>query len=189
MNKQTLSVLRSYHSRGICSVSFSATGKLLLSVGLDPEHTITIWKWQEGMLTLILFVLLHSVCLCLGHSLRYPLTALLALLLFPRCQSSQSLWPHSADLCGWVSAGLGHSVCVCGHKACALLDARWPRSAQQERSAQLHWGCPHADHALCSLRSCKYSSLYIHTGITLLWLQDWVYLLLMKEEVCAGATT
>ncbi|ERE73685.1 echinoderm microtubule-associated protein-like 5 [Cricetulus griseus] len=27
---------------------FSATGKLLLSVGLDPEHTITIWRWQEG---------------------------------------------------------------------------------------------------------------------------------------------
>ncbi|CAB1335195.1 unnamed protein product, partial [Coregonus sp. 'balchen'] len=49
MNKQTLSVLRCFHSRGVCSVSFSATGKLLLSVGLDPEHTITIWKWQEGV--------------------------------------------------------------------------------------------------------------------------------------------
>uniref|UniRef100_A0A8C8VLX9 EMAP like 5 n=1 Tax=Pelusios castaneus TaxID=367368 RepID=A0A8C8VLX9_9SAUR len=48
MSKQTLSVLRCYHSKGVCSVSFSATGKLLLSVGLDPEHTITIWKWQEG---------------------------------------------------------------------------------------------------------------------------------------------
>ncbi|XP_078516147.1 echinoderm microtubule-associated protein-like 5 isoform X2 [Lissotriton helveticus] len=48
MNKQTLSVLRCFHSKGVCSVSFSATGKLLLSVGLDPEHTITIWKWQEG---------------------------------------------------------------------------------------------------------------------------------------------
>uniref|UniRef100_A0AAY4A246 Echinoderm microtubule-associated protein-like 5 n=1 Tax=Denticeps clupeoides TaxID=299321 RepID=A0AAY4A246_9TELE len=48
MTKQTLSVLRSYHSRGVCSVSFSATGKLLLSVGLDPEHTLTVWKWQEG---------------------------------------------------------------------------------------------------------------------------------------------
>ncbi|KAF7251686.1 Echinoderm microtubule-associated protein-like 5, partial [Varanus komodoensis] len=47
MSKQTLSVLRCYHSKGVCSVSFSATGKLLLSVGLDPEHTITIWKWQE----------------------------------------------------------------------------------------------------------------------------------------------
>uniref|UniRef100_A0A673LU81 Echinoderm microtubule-associated protein-like 5 n=1 Tax=Sinocyclocheilus rhinocerous TaxID=307959 RepID=A0A673LU81_9TELE len=48
MNKQTLSVLRCHHSRGVCSVSFSATGKLLLSVGLDPQHTLTIWKWREG---------------------------------------------------------------------------------------------------------------------------------------------
>ncbi|XP_036887500.1 echinoderm microtubule-associated protein-like 5 isoform X3 [Sturnira hondurensis] len=48
VNKQTLSVLRCYHSKGVCSVSFSATGKLLLSVGLDPEHTVTIWRWQEG---------------------------------------------------------------------------------------------------------------------------------------------
>ncbi|KAH0502383.1 Echinoderm microtubule-associated protein-like 5 [Microtus ochrogaster] len=48
VNKQTLSILRCSHSKGVCSVSFSATGKLLLSVGLDPEHTITIWKWQEG---------------------------------------------------------------------------------------------------------------------------------------------
>ncbi|KAG2457729.1 EMAL5 protein, partial [Polypterus senegalus] len=48
MNKQTLSVLRCFHAKGVCSVSFSATGKLLLSVGLDLEHTVTIWKWQEG---------------------------------------------------------------------------------------------------------------------------------------------
>ncbi|KAM9714304.1 echinoderm microtubule-associated protein-like 5 isoform 3-T3 [Dama dama] len=48
VNKQTLSILRCYHSKGVCSVSFSATGKLLLSVGLDPEHTVTIWRWQEG---------------------------------------------------------------------------------------------------------------------------------------------
>lgn len=48
INKQTLSVLRCDHSKGVCSVSFSATGKLLLSVGLDPEHTVTIWRWQEG---------------------------------------------------------------------------------------------------------------------------------------------
>ncbi|MEJ1269606.1 hypothetical protein NN561_000417 [Cricetulus griseus] len=48
VNKQTLSILRCSHSKGVCSVSFSATGKLLLSVGLDPEHTITIWRWQEG---------------------------------------------------------------------------------------------------------------------------------------------
>ncbi|MEQ2178766.1 Echinoderm microtubule-associated protein-like 5 [Goodea atripinnis] len=48
MTKQTLSVLRCFHAGGVCSVSFSATGRLLLSVGLDPEHTVTIWKWQEG---------------------------------------------------------------------------------------------------------------------------------------------
>lgn len=48
VNKQTLSILRCSHSKGVCSVSFSATGKLLLSVGLDPEHTVTIWRWQEG---------------------------------------------------------------------------------------------------------------------------------------------
>ncbi|XP_048456030.1 echinoderm microtubule-associated protein-like 5 [Rhincodon typus] len=46
--KQTHSVLRCYHSKGVCSVSFSATGKLLLSVGLDPQYTITVWRWQEG---------------------------------------------------------------------------------------------------------------------------------------------
>ncbi|XP_055292522.1 echinoderm microtubule-associated protein-like 5 isoform X6 [Moschus berezovskii] len=48
VSKQTLSILRCYHPKGVCSVSFSATGKLLLSVGLDPEHTLTIWRWQEG---------------------------------------------------------------------------------------------------------------------------------------------
>lgn len=53
VNKQTLSILRCSHSKGVCSVSFSATGKLLLSVGLDPEHTITIWRWQEGRIIFV----------------------------------------------------------------------------------------------------------------------------------------
>lgn len=48
MSKQTLSILRSPHAKGIGYVNFSATGKLLLSVGVDPEHTITVWRWQEG---------------------------------------------------------------------------------------------------------------------------------------------
>ncbi|XP_041941967.1 echinoderm microtubule-associated protein-like 5 [Alosa sapidissima] len=48
VSKQTLSVLRCAHARGVCAVSFSATGKLLLSTGLDTLHTLTIWKWQEG---------------------------------------------------------------------------------------------------------------------------------------------
>ncbi|XP_028844275.1 echinoderm microtubule-associated protein-like 6 isoform X1 [Denticeps clupeoides] len=48
MSKQTLSILRCSHAKGISYVNFSATGKLLLSVGVDPDHTITVWRWQEG---------------------------------------------------------------------------------------------------------------------------------------------
>lgn len=48
MTKKTLSVLRCSHAKGVGYVNFSATGKLLLSVGVEPEHTITVWRWQEG---------------------------------------------------------------------------------------------------------------------------------------------
>ncbi|KAG7218511.1 hypothetical protein INR49_020333 [Caranx melampygus] len=48
MSKQTLSILRCPHTKGVSYVNFSATGKLLLSVGVEPEHTITVWRWQEG---------------------------------------------------------------------------------------------------------------------------------------------
>ncbi|MBN3275586.1 EMAL6 protein, partial [Polyodon spathula] len=48
MGKQTLSILRCSHTKGVSYVNFSATGKLLLSLGVDPEHTITVWRWQEG---------------------------------------------------------------------------------------------------------------------------------------------
>lgn len=48
MSKQTLSILRCPHTKGVGYVNFSATGKLLLSVGVEPEHTITVWRWQEG---------------------------------------------------------------------------------------------------------------------------------------------
>lgn len=48
MTKQTLSILRCPHAKGVGYVNFSATGKLLLSVGVEPEHTITVWRWQEG---------------------------------------------------------------------------------------------------------------------------------------------
>ena len=49
MSKQTLSILRCPHTKGVGYVNFSATGKLLLSVGVDPEHTIAVWRWQEGL--------------------------------------------------------------------------------------------------------------------------------------------
>ena len=48
MTKHTVSMLRCFHSKGVNYVNFSATGKLLVSVGVDPEHTITVWRWQEG---------------------------------------------------------------------------------------------------------------------------------------------
>ncbi|OCT79280.1 hypothetical protein XELAEV_18026090mg [Xenopus laevis] len=48
MSKQTLSILRCFHGKGVGCINFSATGKLLLSLGVDPEHTITVWRWQEG---------------------------------------------------------------------------------------------------------------------------------------------
>lgn len=45
---KTLSVLRGKHRKGICSLAFSASGKLLASVGLDDERTIIVYRWQEG---------------------------------------------------------------------------------------------------------------------------------------------
>lgn len=48
MTKQTLSILRCSHAKGVGYINFSATGKLLLSVGVELEHTITVWRWQEG---------------------------------------------------------------------------------------------------------------------------------------------
>ncbi|KAI4787308.1 hypothetical protein KUCAC02_036547, partial [Chaenocephalus aceratus] len=53
----TLSILRCPHTKGVGYVNFSATGKLLLSVGVEPEHTITVWRWQEG----------SKVCSKAGH--------------------------------------------------------------------------------------------------------------------------
>ena len=55
MTKQTLSILRCSHAKGVGYVNFSATGKLLLSVGVEPEHTITVWRWQEGTNIYLMF--------------------------------------------------------------------------------------------------------------------------------------
>ena len=29
-------------------MDFSCSGKLLLTVGLDDDHSIGVWRWQEG---------------------------------------------------------------------------------------------------------------------------------------------
>lgn len=47
-SKDTLSVLQGNHKTGICSLDFSCTGKMLLTVGLENEHNIIIWRWQDG---------------------------------------------------------------------------------------------------------------------------------------------
>ena len=46
--KQTLSILQGAHSVGVCSIDFSCNGKLLLAVGLDEKHSVTVWRWAEG---------------------------------------------------------------------------------------------------------------------------------------------
>ena len=46
--KETLSILQGGHSGGICSLDFSCTGKMLLTVGLEEEHNVTVWRWQDG---------------------------------------------------------------------------------------------------------------------------------------------
>ncbi|XP_029642851.1 echinoderm microtubule-associated protein-like 6 [Octopus sinensis] len=47
-SKETLSILEGVHSKGTCSLDFSSTGRYLISVGLESEHKIALWKWQEG---------------------------------------------------------------------------------------------------------------------------------------------
>lgn len=50
--KDTLSVIQGLHTMGVCSVDFSASGKLLLTVGLEESHSIGIWKWTDGKIDL-----------------------------------------------------------------------------------------------------------------------------------------
>lgn len=49
-SKETLSILKSVHEKGVCSIDFSGSGRYLASAGLENKHRISIWKWQEGML-------------------------------------------------------------------------------------------------------------------------------------------
>ncbi|UJR29986.1 hypothetical protein I4U23_017533 [Adineta vaga] len=47
--RRTISVLSGKHKRGVCSLSFSTSGKFLLSVGVDAPFTIAVWRWEEGI--------------------------------------------------------------------------------------------------------------------------------------------
>jgi WD40 repeat protein len=47
-NTETMEMLKkiTYHSRGVCALAFSQSGRYLLSVGLDDNHTAALWDWQ-----------------------------------------------------------------------------------------------------------------------------------------------
>ena len=51
VTKRPLSIMKGLHSSGVCSVDFSCSGKLLLSVGLEDDHSVAVWRWQEGILS------------------------------------------------------------------------------------------------------------------------------------------
>jgi len=36
-------------SSGVCSLSFSTSGKFLLSIGVDTPYTVAVWRWKEGV--------------------------------------------------------------------------------------------------------------------------------------------
>lgn len=46
---QSISLLKVEDNCGICSLSFSANGRLLISLQMDVNNTIIIWKWEEGI--------------------------------------------------------------------------------------------------------------------------------------------
>ena len=48
VTKETKSILRGGHSRGVCSLDFSCTGKYIVSVDLADDHQIAVWRWQDG---------------------------------------------------------------------------------------------------------------------------------------------
>jgi len=48
VSKKTLSILQGYHTKGVCSVNFSSSGRYLVTVGLDDDHSIAVWKWNDG---------------------------------------------------------------------------------------------------------------------------------------------
>ena len=44
---RVLAELRGFHQRAVTSLSFDATGKFLVTVGLDDEHSIAVYDWEN----------------------------------------------------------------------------------------------------------------------------------------------
>ena len=49
-NKDPLSILTGAHDKGVCSLSFSISGELLASIGIEDLHRISVWNWAQGTL-------------------------------------------------------------------------------------------------------------------------------------------
>lgn len=45
--REVLAELRGFHQRAVTSLSFDATGKFLATIGLDDEHSIAVYDWEN----------------------------------------------------------------------------------------------------------------------------------------------
>ena len=45
---QPLQTLKGFHDFGINSVAFNHDGTLIVSIGLDSDHSIAVWNWKEN---------------------------------------------------------------------------------------------------------------------------------------------
>lgn len=139
MTKHTVSMLRCFHSKGVNYINFSATGKLLVSVGVDPEHTITVWRWQEGKgsgLSVPLWGLLvvRAGLQPRSASLHGPLLVLLQASLWSPKEAAGQLLLHPEPH-GPRRPGLGSEGSL----------GKWPRAdclPPQATGSTLHYFCP-----------------------------------------------
>jgi microtubule-associated protein-like 6 len=44
----TQSIIKGFHTVAVSSLSFSKDGKILVSVGMDNDHSVAVWKWKTG---------------------------------------------------------------------------------------------------------------------------------------------
>eukprot|EP01119_Soliformovum_irregulare_P013844 TRINITY_DN3722_c0_g1_i1.p1 TRINITY_DN3722_c0_g1~~TRINITY_DN3722_c0_g1_i1.p1 ORF type:complete len:1927 (-),score=428.61 TRINITY_DN3722_c0_g1_i1:16-5796(-) len=49
LSLKCLAVLKGPQTVAICSLSFSASGTMLVSTDESPDHTVVLWKWKEGI--------------------------------------------------------------------------------------------------------------------------------------------
>ena len=45
--------MQGFHTKGVCSVNFSSSGRYLVSVGIDDQHSIAVHKWADGKYSFI----------------------------------------------------------------------------------------------------------------------------------------